>query len=143
MSKRRINFDDPVLDHYTSNQLRKIADYSMRKHLLSRWDGRCFLTGREIGEQDVHVAHYRDRAYMPLRYSVDNLKLINRWSNTFDSRVYDKALYGPLSKHHFEYRGGLINLHGLEYVEWLEGDHERILFTKEKLIKVIEDARIL
>lgn len=133
----KINFEDKCLNKYGGNQLRKIADYRVRKYLLSR-SSRCFLTGKDYHPSELHVSHYIDRNRVCHRWDLNNVHLINKWSNLFDAKVFNKALYGRLSKHHFEYRNKLIETYGIQIVVELEHPCQRQVWSKNKLIKIIE-----
>lgn len=136
---KKIDFDDDDLQKYSSNDLVKIADYRLRKHLLSVSDGRCFLSGRKCSTGDLQASHYIDRSNKKWRWDVRNVHLISAVSNMWDSKVFDKELYGIMSKHHFEYRIKLIETYGVNFIDELEERTFPEMITKEKLIKIIEN----
>lgn len=70
--------------------------------------------------KNVHVAHFKDRKYLTTRYYLKNCHLVSAKSNVWDAKVYDKDLYGNLSKHHFEYELALLDCYGEGVLEELE-----------------------
>lgn len=127
-------------------ELKKLCDIQVRKYLLKNAERgpqnkvKCFITGRFFREEDVHVAHYISRGNMTYRFSLLNCNLVNRWSNTEDSKVYDSIKYGNMSKHHFEYREALIREYGESVLDRLSEVRLNV-FYKEEYLQVLESLK--
>lgn len=118
-----------------NNQLRKLADIELRRYLLRHWDGKCFITRRNMHETNVHASHYIDRNVIAHRWDVTNVHLVSAHSNLFDSREYGK--WGDVSKHHFEYRQRLVEVYGEEHVLHLETPKPIKMHTVTDLEEII------
>lgn len=137
MKKNKIKFDDDDLEGYSSSQLMRIADYRFRKHLLSKWDGRCFISRKKISQDNAEVAHFIPRANKNLRYSKINCHLVSKYSNSYENTLFNKEIYGKLSKHEWEYRKRLVSVYGEKVVEMLENTSNSGIFGKSFYKEVI------
>ena len=142
--KMHIDYDDPILDHYSANQLKKVADYAARKYLIKHSDGKCFITRRYFHPEDMDVAHYIPRGKICLRYDLRNIHLTSRRSNQWDNSQYNEGKWGLLSKHEFEYRSRLMEVYGNHIIETLQDVVETsrgTVYTREFYIETIENFR--
>lgn len=140
--KTSIDFEDNDLSGYSSNQLKKIADYTLRKHLLSKWDGRCFISRKRLKTKNAEVAHYIPRQYIKYRYSFVNCHLTSKYSNSYENSIYNKEIYGKLSKHEWEYRKRLVSVYGEEVVKEMENTcRKAVVYNKDYYKEIIQNLR--
>jgi hypothetical protein len=92
---KQINFKKiGDLEEYTTSQLRKIANYYLRKYLLqnSERNGKgeifCPLKKKWYHEKDMEVSHYISRRCKHLELELDNVILSAKDSNTWDNLIF-------------------------------------------------------
>jgi hypothetical protein len=139
-----VNFNAPIdlLQSFKIIDLRKIADYEMRKYLLrkAKRNGRnqiyCPLKKKWFHENSMEASHFIDRAKYQLRYDLDNVHLISSVSNSWDSKV---VVEGYKSLHHKEYSEFL----GEEIVNKLEEKSKEKFapMQKKDYIAIIKNFR--
>lgn len=139
---KKIDFETTDLEGLSASQLKRVADYWLRKYLLHKAKKRggkiyCPLKKRWYPESKMHVSHYIDRGVsMHTRYSLKNCHLISESSNVWDAKV---IVEGYKSKHHKEYGEYLKNLYGADVLDDLvELSKTKSLFTIENYIETIK-----
>lgn len=131
-------YTEEQLSKMTNNELKSIADSSVRHFLLYPFSKCttifCPIKEKRYPKKNMDVAHFIDRAIMNTRYDLDNVYLISRDSNQFDARTPDPTgKYKSL--HHKEYADFL----GEKKVkELLEKSKELRIFAKEDFINIIK-----
>jgi hypothetical protein len=141
---KRLDYNTKDLESLSNSELKKVADYWLRQHLLRTTAGFgnriwCPLKKQSYHESSMHVAHYYDRGIMSTRYNLVNCHLISSVSNTFDAQV---QVEGYKSKHHKEYQEWLISEYGQEEFDKLtERSKELKIFYKEDYIQIINKFR--
>lgn len=130
------------LESLKPKELKIIADKQMRTYLLKNTPSKnglyfCPLKNNWYSSDNMHVAHFIDRAKMSTRYDLMNCHLISKSSNTFDSQV---LVDGFKSKHHKEYEEWLVLKYGYSEIEKLKLKSESLeVFTKDDYINVINN----
>jgi hypothetical protein len=140
---KKLDFEEKNLSKLNISDLKKVADYSLRKYLLSKQNTNkvyCPLKKQWFSRDRVHVAHFIDRGKsMWTRYDLMNCHLISATSNTFDAQV---PCEGYKSKHHREYELWLIEEYGDGIIERLNVEAERKdLFLRKDYLEVIKKFR--
>lgn len=138
MFSKQFDFETQDYNSLTSSQLKRLADYWLRKYLLKiiKRNGinqiYCPLKKRYYNEDKMNVSHFIDRACMYLRYDLNNVHLISEQSNVWDSKV---SINGYKSLHHKDYEEWL----GKKKVKILERNSKNIcIFAKEDYIRIIK-----
>lgn len=139
---KRLDYDTEDLENLTNGDLKKVADYALRKYLLSKQESTyyyCPIKGRSYSSDNMHVAHFIDRGIMRLRYDLRNVHLISAESNSWDAGTKKE---GYKSQHHYDYEIWLREELGeKEFEKMLEESKELIIFAREDYIKVIKQFR--
>lgn len=138
---KKIDYDASVLDSFKVSELKKIADYWLRKFLLKnskRQNNKIFcpIKNQWFAENKIHVAHFFDRGTMCTRYDLDNCHLISEQSNMWDAQV---PFVGYKSKHHFEYEVYLREKLGEErFEDLLDRSKQICILKKEDYLEIIK-----
>jgi uncharacterized protein with ATP-grasp and redox domains len=139
---KKLDFNTEDLESLSNSDLKKIADYELRRLLLSRQESTyyfCPLKKREYSADNMHCCHFYDRGIMSLRYDLRNVHLISAVSNTFDAQV---QVEGYKSKHHKEYEEYLVEEYGSDVLDFLREKSKKIkVFYKEDYIQIINKFR--
>jgi hypothetical protein len=139
---KNLDYSTEDLESLSNSDLKKIADYSLRKYLLGSKDVNpqyCPIKKRHFDISRMQVAHFFDRGIMSLRYDLINCHLISKDSNEYDAQV---KVDGFKSKHHKDYEEFLINEYGFEVIDILRRKSKEIkIFFKEDYIEVINKFR--
>lgn len=138
MFSKQFDFETEDYNSLTSSQLKKMADYWLRKYLLKivKRNGLnkiyCPIKEKYYDEKKMNASHFIDRSCMHLRYDLNNVHLISEQSNVWDSKV---PVEGYKSLHHKEYEEWL----GEKKVKILERNSKNIcIFAKEDYIRIIK-----
>ena len=141
MFSKQFDFETEDYDSLKPNQLKRMADYWLRKYLLKTAQRNglnkiyCPLKKKYYEEEKMNASHFIDRACMGLRYDLNNVHLISEQSNVWDSKV---PVEGYKSLHHKEYEEWL----GEKTVEILKRNSKNIcIFAKEDYIQRIKTFR--
>ena len=141
MLSKKIDFNTEDLESLSNSDLKRIADYWMRKYLLKKAERNnrnqifCPLKKRWYNEDKTHVAHYIDRNKNCTKYKLDNVCLISLDSNVFDARV---MVDGYKSLHHKDYGEYL----GEEKCkELFELSENLCIFTQQDYIDIIKSFK--
>ena len=124
LKSKVFDFETEDYEKLSSSQLKRQADYWLRKYLLKNTDSNgnryfCPLKERWFSAEQMHVAHFIDRSSICTRYDLDNCHLISSNSNTFDAQVQVE---------------GFKSLHHKEYSDWLGEEKVKQLIEKSKQI---------
>ena len=135
--KSRLDLDSLNLEDLSNSELKKIADYELRKFLIrGRTYIKCPIKNKVFSIRDMEVAHFIDRNCMLTRYDLNNCHLVSKQSNTWDAQVEKE---GYKSKHHYDYEKYL----GCDLVNELREKAKNIkIFYKEDYIKLINKFRM-
>lgn len=138
---KKIDFDTTDFDKLKISELKRIADYWLRKYLLKNakrnnlnqvW---CPIKERYYNEDKIQASHFIDRACLNLRYNTDNVHLLSEHSNMWDSKI---MVEGYKSKHHKEFERYL----GEDLVRYLLEESKKIrIFARRDYINTIEKFR--
>lgn len=138
---KKLDYNIENLETLSISDLKKIADYWLRQYLLKHTESKngyylCPITKKLLPESKLHVCHYIDRAYYPLRWDLRNCHLASSNSNTFDAQV---QVEGFKSLHHKMYEEFL----GEDMVKQLkeESKVQKLLYQKDyiEIIKTLRD----
>lgn len=129
-------------DNMSGNQLKKLADYWLRRYLISKAEKNikgeifCPLKKKYYPASKMNVSHFKDRRFLETRYEEDNCHLISEKSNMWDSKI-PKENYKSL--HHYEYEIWLRKKIGDKKVEKLLDTSENYtIFAIHKYIEYIK-----
>lgn len=141
----RLDYNTTDLDNLKISQLKRIAEYWYRQHLLSivERNGKneiwCPLKKQWLPETEMQVAHFRDRNHLDTAFDLDNTFLISKNSNVWDSKI---PYEGYRSKHHYEYEMWLRTFHSEEKMEKLLCNRRDLsIFARDLYKKVINEYR--
>jgi hypothetical protein len=140
---RKLDYNTEDLESLSNSELKKVADYWLRRYLISREPNstfvRCPLKNRDCVLSQIQVAHYIDRINMWTRYDLQNCHLVSKQSNTWESQVPKE---GHKSLHHYDYEQFLISKYGNDIIKILrEKAENKEIFRKENYIEVIKQFR--
>ena len=109
----------------TVGMLKKEAQIAVNAFIRARDYGKpCISCGRSTGCK-MNAGHFRAVGGCPeLRFNTLNIHLQCEHCNNF------------LSGNPLEYRKRLVNLYGVDRVEWLEGKHELTSYTRDDLRRI-------
>lgn len=145
MRNKYFDFETEDYSALSTSQLKRMADYWLRKYLLklSKRNGYnqiyCPVAKEYYNESNMHVSHYIDRSNNCTRYDLDNVRLVNKFSNTWDAQ---EMIEGYKSKHHKEFEEVLREEIGSEsFVKLLEKSKELRIFAREDIIEIITNFR--
>jgi len=140
LKSKSFDFNTEDYSKLSTSQLKRQADYWLRQYLLNNTENKngkylCPLTNKWYSEDYIHVAHFIDRNYYPLRWDLRNCHLVSAQSNTFDAQV---QVEGYKSLHHKDYEEYL----GEDLVKQLkeESKIQRLLYPND-YIEIIKKLR--
>src|SRR5699024_48877 len=136
-----MNFNNKNLDNLPISKLKRICDYWLRRYLIRHADKNVFgkiycpIKKKFIGEKYVHVSHFIDRGVMCTRYDLNNVMLISKKSNVWDSKILEDEYK---SKHHKEYEKVLKDKIGEKKLNELKKlSNKNCIFGKDYYIEKI------
>lgn len=140
-----IDYNVEDLSKLKISELKRIAEYWFRQHLLSivERDGRnriyCPLKQKWFLEKYMQVAHFRDRNHLDTAFDPDNCHLISKVSNVWDAKEPQE---GYKSKHHKEYEDWLrLEIGDKKVDDLLERPRNLTIFARELYKKTADEYR--